>query len=540
MQNDDGKFETIIQKVGRLTDDEMSIFLNQDAYGWATIYDHTRTVSSIEVSNNKVIMEHAAKFFENKFREAGYLIICWTGKMVVEVWNECFNLGINGPFRNFDTNWTYWKEKDYKQWLDTRDSSDRNEVIDEYLSKPLKLKYYDEFRGSKDNENNDEGQSDDIGFVVKTFDQQVDSHDKTTEAKDEKDKTTWLKETHYDDGSIHSRCFVNNKQGSKQGLRHGPCINYFETGQIQSVVMYLDGLRQGKGFYYNSDGSPKMEIDYVDDHKHGDCRTYRNGTGELETLHTFVNGEVTGKYIAYHDNGFIKEVSHYKHGELHGEFKKYTPGGWVWESGNFKDSKLHGTYRRYHTNNSMACMCEYNMDKKSGGEKTWNGKGELTSWKLYDNDMLIQERPNHTMADTFFKGLQLAPDVTKCILKEYSSPNITIKWNKRDLDVFGISDPKQQKRIFDWLADPKTIQDSQDSQKVYTFKVKQGLCYRRFCCVADLDQIQDVISCKNDEKDNIVLTYLDDEGDHVVITDNTDLFDAINSATTGLVRLEAI
>lgn len=134
MQNDDFKFKTILQKAGRLTEDEMSLFLDQSAYGWCVLYDDTHKTSSIGVQEDDIIVQKASKFFDKQFQEAGYLPISWTGNMTAEVWQECYNLGINGPFRNFITNWTHWKQTNYDQWLRARDSSVYNQVIEDNLS----------------------------------------------------------------------------------------------------------------------------------------------------------------------------------------------------------------------------------------------------------------------------------------------------------------------------------------------------------------------------------------------------------------------
>lgn len=52
---------------------------------------------------------------------------------------------------------------------------------------------------------------------------------------------------------------VNNKLESiveyKNGIKHGPALNFYQSGIVRDSVYYRDGLRHGKAFTYDSSGN---------------------------------------------------------------------------------------------------------------------------------------------------------------------------------------------------------------------------------------------------------------------------------------------
>ena len=74
------------------------------------------------------------------------------------------------------------------------------------------------------------------------------------------------------------------------GKRNGKGIEYYESGEIKSVVEYLNGKKNGKGKEYNKKGKLIYEGDYLNGTKNGKGKDYYNN-GKLKFEGEYINGK---------------------------------------------------------------------------------------------------------------------------------------------------------------------------------------------------------------------------------------------------------
>ena len=64
-------------------------------------------------------------------------------------------------------------------------------------------------------------------------------------------------------------------------VKNGEFKSYYESGELQFTVNYVDGLRQGEGKWYYKSGELESTANYVDSLKQGEGRFY-DESGELQ------------------------------------------------------------------------------------------------------------------------------------------------------------------------------------------------------------------------------------------------------------------
>ncbi len=108
--------------------------------------------------------------------------------------------------------------------------------------------------------------------------------------------------------------FVNNYA---YGKFHGPCTEYYTSGQPIHVYNYRDGLRHGKSTTYYPNGKILWEEDFENDILHGEVKHYSEN-GNVISSGKFVNGLKEGEHIEIDEKYHSKKVMNYVNNKLHG------------------------------------------------------------------------------------------------------------------------------------------------------------------------------------------------------------------------------
>lgn len=185
----------------------------------------------------------------------------------------------------------------------------------------------------------------------------------------------------------------------------GPIKEYYPSGKLKSVQRFVDDgrsaqlcvleayhrngrlavrleregcLLQGKGYYYNADGTPEM----LEEHR---------------------NGRLHGWTVHYYKNGKPKKSIYYANGKKHGPTKTYYKDGKTESEGRYANDEFDGLGRMFAKDGKLSYEVNYRAGKKDGQEKVYypDGKtvrtfsiykdGELVSKTEYDE----QGRPKH-------------------------------------------------------------------------------------------------------------------------------------------------
>ena len=104
------------------------------------------------------------------------------------------------------------------------------------------------------------------------------------------------------------------------------------------------------------DQDEKTGLVYIKDSKKlftGIGKTYYE-SGKLETICRFKDGVLEGNGISYYESGKIKLTFHYSKGSINGPTKSYYESGKLETEKNFIDGKLDGSSKGYYENDKIA------------------------------------------------------------------------------------------------------------------------------------------------------------------------------------------
>jgi len=98
-------------------------------------------------------------------------------------------------------------------------------------------------------------------------------------------------------------------------IKQGLVIQYYESGEVESKVNYVDGKEQGEYIEYYESGEVKLKVNYVDGQLQGEVIIYYE-SGAVEGKGNLVDGKEQGERIDYYENGLVKEKLNFVDGML--------------------------------------------------------------------------------------------------------------------------------------------------------------------------------------------------------------------------------
>ena len=108
----------------------------------------------------------------------------------------------------------------------------------------------------------------------------------------------------YDNGQIKSITYENKETG----LLEGHCVSYMEDGRLFMEEDYKDGLRDGQVKYYDAFGNIESIVSYSKGKKQGKLIKYQkmnrpSANPHLEYIENYENGLLQGMTYVYDDTG---------------------------------------------------------------------------------------------------------------------------------------------------------------------------------------------------------------------------------------------
>lgn len=108
----------------------------------------------------------------------------------------------------------------------------------------------------------------------------------------------------YDNGQIKSITYENKETG----LLEGHCVSYMEDGRLFMEEDYKDGLRDGQVKYYDAFGNIESIVSYSKGKKQGKLIKYQkmnrpNANPYLEYIENYEDGLLQGMTYVYDDTG---------------------------------------------------------------------------------------------------------------------------------------------------------------------------------------------------------------------------------------------
>ena len=146
----------------------------------------------------------------------------------------------------------------------------------------------------------------------------------------------------YDNGQIKSITYENKETG----LLEGHCVSYMEDGRLFMEEDYKDGLRDGQVKYYDAFGNIESIVSYSKGKKQGKLIKYQkmnrpNANPYLEYIENYEDGLLQGMTYVYDDTG-QKIIEHARYDEgLCIEDTVYLPKGTFYA---YRTKGPNGTY----------------------------------------------------------------------------------------------------------------------------------------------------------------------------------------------------
>ena len=200
----------------------------------------------------------------------------------------------------------------------------------------------------------------------------------------------------------------------------GKIYQHFLSGEIQHYATYLDGVREGRAFWWRKDGNlTKVSEGWGYNYQEIHLETISNNPGkrltsemnaispELAEPTSFagiaeewkewatVNSEgitfclSTGVYLdgvvkIYANEGHLDTVRRYKDGFLEGEFASYHANGTQSQSIQYKAGKKHGKEIWWQDNGYKSYSANFLDDQLHGKTYNWDDQGYLISSSEFD------------------------------------------------------------------------------------------------------------------------------------------------------------
>ena len=158
----------------------------------------------------------------------------------------------------------------------------------------------------------------------------------------------------YDDPNYYYKNIFNIKEGIKVDTG----IVYFANGDIQSIIPYLNGVKNGTETSFYPHNIKFTTIDYK-------------------------NGKISGKLLRWKENGLLYYEENKKEGILNGMVKQYFDNGQLYYSEEYKDGLRNG----------MSCMYYENGNKRRIGH--WENGIDTGIWTYYDINGKIDPNQNY-------------------------------------------------------------------------------------------------------------------------------------------------
>lgn len=243
---------------------------------------------------------------------------------------------------------------------------------------------------------------------------------------------------YYPDGKLANSIYY--RKDKKNGYSYN-YEYYFDTDSVKhhylySKELFLNGLREGVSYYYDTSGKLKFLYTYKNDKKDGDAKEFnkdsliitlfkyynsyevetkkvnrldsqnrKQGTwmefynnGNKKTEYSYLNNILHGYYREYDLDGQILNEKRYVNGEVYipqedeeivlkSEIRKshYSNGKLRFE-GAFLDDKPVGIHKEYDEQGLLVISKEYSSESELLGQGLFDQNGKRTgAWKLYDS-----------------------------------------------------------------------------------------------------------------------------------------------------------
>lgn len=147
-------------------------------------------------------------------------------------------------------------------------------------------------------------------------------------------------------------------------LQHGRWTKWDKDGKILGEILFDKGIRLKECQYY-SNGNKKLEIEFLNNKKHGkEIHYYKSGKKKVEL--NYIGGVKHGKEIHWHENGVKSLEAEFQNGHAHGKCLKWYESGRISAELFYKNGLKEGKYTEWYENGKTKTVIEFKNDKENG------------------------------------------------------------------------------------------------------------------------------------------------------------------------------
>lgn len=188
----------------------------------------------------------------------------------------------------------------------------------------------------------------------------------------------------------HPNQVIATEGAFEGGYKNGIFRQYYSNGEVQRIVEYKNGLRDGQVKVFNTKGSIIQSAVYTKGEL-SDSLYFYYDNGRVKSKGKFIDGKPDGQLIDYYENGNIKRNISYAQGEQNGKSTTYFEDGNLRTEGNYKKGRLDGNYTTYYPSGQIETTSEMLAGAKSGVFKNYDEQGQLLLIGHYQNGRLHGE-----------------------------------------------------------------------------------------------------------------------------------------------------
>jgi len=202
---------------------------------------------------------------------------------------------------------------------------------------------------------------------------------------------------------VSKKTEIVKKEVATPKVKNGEVTYYYKSGKVKSIVNFKDNKKVGVSHTFYNTGEKQYEIHYVDGMKDGKVIWFYQ-SGKVYRTTEFRRGKKTGYQLKYYENGKLKSENLYKNNMLAQGLREISNTGKVKSTPEIEYQKIN------QLSNSETYIIRLKLSNSSKRVKFYNG--ELVDGKYFpENGRGFMEIPSHKgRAEIKFhlsKGFQL-------------------------------------------------------------------------------------------------------------------------------------
>jgi len=185
-----------------------------------------------------------------------------------------------------------------------------------------------------------------------------------------------------------STSYQANIEGRRTAL-HGPKTYYYKKGNVRQISSFVNGQLHGLMVYYHENGLLEKEVCFQDNKKLKGLEPCKGKGKKQEIIKVFFadgsikdefqveDGKLNGFNRSYYENGQLAVDSHYLNNHLDATKKKYTSKGIITESTQWKEGSKHGEAKLFFPTGQLSYKKTYKNGILDGNISSYYSNGNL-------------------------------------------------------------------------------------------------------------------------------------------------------------------